>query len=157
MALAGVQDQARAHRMLWAGFCVVIAGVHTVAGAAYLVGGIRVADSSEPYKLLLFVPGGMHVWGLFMFCAGLALLHGLLPTLYGQPALRWWLRRALIATFALSFLLVWEFVGSWWLTGALSVLGVILWSAFAVLSVLLVKLPPPVATSETGSGGSGRA
>lgn len=159
LALAAVHDQARAQRTLWTGVCAVLSGVFTALGLSYLLGGIQVAASSKPYALFQAVPGGMHTWGLLMLANGLALAYGLLAPLYGRPLLRWWLRRALLATFGFSLLLVFEFTVSGWLTGAWSAAGIIWWFASAVLSVLLVKLPPPnaVANGYTDDGGSGSA
>lgn len=129
--------------MLWLGVCVVLAAVFTSLGLAYLLEGIRVAASSKPYRLLLVVPGGMRLHGLAMLSLGLGVFYGLLAPAYGRPVLHWWLRRALLGVFAYSLFLVWEFAVSGLWTGAWSVAGVVWWSASAVLSVLLVKLPPP--------------
>lgn len=141
--LLSVQDSARGHRTLWAGVCAVLAAVFAVLGVFYLLDGITVAASSKPYRVLLAVPFGMRLHGLIMLALGCCLIYGLLAPLYGRPMLRWWLRRSLLAVFAYSLFLVCEFASSGLLTGAWAVAGVVWWSASAVLSVLLVKLPPP--------------
>lgn len=151
LALAVVQDQARAHRGLWHGVCAVVAGIFSALGVAYLLGGIHVAASSDPYALLLYAPGGMHSWGALMLATGCAVAYGLLAPLYGRPVIRWWLRRALIGTFAFSLFMVSEFVGSGVLTGRWSVAGIVWWFASAILSVLLVKLPPPSTGAATNT------
>lgn len=143
LALAGVQDQARGHRLLWHGVAAVVSGVFLLLGLAYLFGGISVAVSSAPYALLLYAPGGMHLWGAVMVAVGGSIAWGLAAPVYGRPVIRWWLRRSLLAATGYSLFLVCEFIGSGVLTGAWAVAGIVWWFASAVLSVLLVKLPPP--------------
>lgn len=148
--LLSVQDSARGHRNLWTGVCAVLAGVFGLLGAFYLSGGIVVAASSKPYRVLLAIPGGMRVHGLVMLSLGVCLACGLVAPLYGRPVVRWWLRRTLLAAFAYSLWLVCEFTSSGLLTGAWAVAGVVWWSASAILSVLLVKLPPPRGDDSAG-------
>lgn len=143
LALSSVHDQARGHRMLWHGVAAVIGGVYFTLGTAYLLGGITVAVSSKPYYLLLFAPGGMRAWGLLMLAQGCAAAYGLLAPLYGRPVVRWWLRRVLLCSLGFSLFMVCELASSGVLKGQWTVAGVVWWFACAVLSVLLVKLPPP--------------
>lgn len=146
LAIEGVHDPMRRLRLLWLGVCWVLVGVFVLLGSAYAVGGISVSPSSASYQAVQqYVPGGMHTHGGLMLVVGLGLVYGLLGPLYGLPVLQHWVRRGVLGVLGYSTWLLVQFVASWALNGALAIVPAVWWSASLILSVLLVKLPPPTA------------
>lgn len=136
-----VADQAKRSRLGWQLICWGVAFVLGVFGVGYLIGGVSATAAPGAYIVLTrWVPGDLHTYGAVELTLAVALVHGLLPALHGEPIYDDWLRRVLLTVGGFCLTVTLMFGASWLISGTKTWQAMGWWTAEAVTAFALVVM-----------------
>lgn len=127
---------ASTHRQLWLGLAWVLSGWAMWQGITYAVTGNAQVHSPALYVVSHEVPGGMRVHGIVMILLAIAFVYEMKETSR--------LTNLVLEVFCgYCVLVAASVVGSWWVTGQITFGAPSFWLAFAAISGLMIRYPPP--------------